>query len=60
MESNFQRVGAISNAHVGREFEEAARLFFEQTGISLSREFVAPVGFKIKKLHRFNGKRVVT
>jgi hypothetical protein len=24
MENNFQRVGSISNAHVGREFEEAA------------------------------------
>jgi hypothetical protein len=28
MENNFQRLGSISNTHVGREFEEAARLFF--------------------------------
>jgi hypothetical protein len=53
-QQNFQRVGAISNTHAGREFEEAAQLFFEQTGISLTREFVAPVGFKIKKSHKFD------
>jgi len=26
--NNFQRVGSISNAHAGREFEQAARAFF--------------------------------
>lgn len=52
--SNFQRVGAISNAHVGREFEEAARLYFAETGIHLQRNFVVPVGYKIKKPHKFD------
>jgi len=54
MENNFQRVGSISNAHVGREFEEAARLFFAETGIALQPEFIAPVGHKIKKAHKFD------
>lgn len=54
MDTNFQRVGSISNTHVGREFEEAARLFFRQTGISLQRGFVAPVGFKVKKDLKFD------
>jgi hypothetical protein len=54
VKNNFQRVGSISNAHVGREFEEAARLFFTEIGISLERRFVAPVGYKVKKSHRFD------
>jgi hypothetical protein len=54
MENNFQRVGSISNAHVGREFEEAARLFFAETGIALQPGFSAPVGHKIKKSHKFD------
>jgi hypothetical protein len=54
VQNNFQRIGSISNAHVGREFEEAARLFFAQTGISLDGGFVAPVGYKVKKSHKFD------
>ena len=54
MENNFQRVGSISNTHVGRDFEEAARLFFVTTGINLQPAFTAPVGFKIKKPHKFD------
>jgi transposase InsO family protein len=30
--NNYQRVGAISNAHAGRDFEEAAHLYFARTG----------------------------
>jgi hypothetical protein len=52
--NNFQRRGAISNAHAGREFEEAARLFFENTGIPLSPAFPVPVGGRIKKSHNFD------
>jgi hypothetical protein len=52
--NNFQRVGSISNAHVGREFEEAARVFLAGTGILLRPNFVAPVGFKVKKSHKFD------
>lgn len=54
MENNFQRVGSISNTHVGREFEETARLFFAETGISLRPGFVVPVGFITKKPHKFD------
>jgi len=54
MENNFQRVGAISNTHAGREFEEAAQVFFAQTGIPLHLGFNAPVGHKIKKSHKFD------
>jgi hypothetical protein len=54
MENNFQRVGSVSNAHAGRAFEQAARLFFAETGIVLEPEFTAPVGHKIKKPHKFD------
>ena len=53
-ENNFQRVGAISNTHVGRKFEEAARLFFAQTGIARQSGFDVPVGFRLKKSHEFD------
>jgi hypothetical protein len=54
METNFQRAGAISNTHVGREFEEAARVFFAEQGISLQAGFSIPVGVRVKKLHKFD------
>jgi len=54
MENNFQRVGSISNTHVGREFEETARLFCFQSGVSLQANYSAPVGFKVKKSHKFD------
>jgi hypothetical protein len=54
MSNNFQREGSKSNTHAGREFEEAARLFFAETGIALEPEFAAPVGHKIKKPHKFD------
>ncbi|HEY2707208.1 MAG TPA: hypothetical protein VGI95_04080 [Caulobacteraceae bacterium] len=52
--NNFQRVGAISNTHAGREFELAAQLYWAETGVRLERDFGVPVGFKVKKLHRFD------
>ena len=53
--NNFQRVGSVSNAHAGNEFEETARCFFAQQGISLVKNFVAPVGVRdLKKMHRFD------
>lgn len=54
MENNHQRVGAKSNAHVGREFEEAARLFFVETGVLLQSGFSVDIGYKIKKPHKFD------
>jgi hypothetical protein len=52
--NNFQRVGARSNTHAGREFEEAARLFWAETGVRLQPNFPVPVGHKVKKVHRFD------
>jgi hypothetical protein len=52
--NNFQRIGAVSNAHAGREFEEAARLFWAGEGVHLQPNFAVPVGYKIKKVHRFD------
>lgn len=54
MKMNFQRIGSISNTHVGRQFEEAARRFFAETGISLQPGFSAPVGVRVKKPHKFD------
>ena len=53
--NNFQRVGSISNAQAGSDFEEIARVFFMEQGIALSRNFVVPVGVgSQKKQHRFD------
>ena len=53
--NNFQRVGSISNAHAGSDFEEIARTFFATQGIPLARNFVLSVGVATqKKAHRFD------
>ncbi|MFJ7971340.1 hypothetical protein [Psychrobacillus sp. NPDC096389] len=53
--NNFQRVNSISNAHVGRDFEEAARVYFQQQGIMLSERVCLPVGINnFKKDHAFD------
>ena len=44
-----QRIGAISNAHVGADFEKAALVFFEKRGDALSRNFSLEIGVSIKK-----------
>jgi hypothetical protein len=54
MWNNFQRVGAISNTHAGREFEDAALAFFAEAGFALQPGFCAPVGVKVKKSHKFD------
>lgn len=54
IENNFQRIGAISNAHVGREFETSVQRYLAQKGIVLESGFVAPVGYKVKKDHKFD------
>jgi hypothetical protein len=54
VENRFQRVGSKSNTHVGREFEEAAQLFFAETGIKLQLSFSVDVGYEIKKPHNFD------
>ncbi len=44
---NFQRTGSVSNAHVGREFEETAAAFFLNQGLRLIKNYAVPVGIKI-------------
>ncbi|HEX8118217.1 MAG TPA: hypothetical protein VF521_13160, partial [Pyrinomonadaceae bacterium] len=54
MKNNHQRIDSKSNTHAGREFEEAARLFFDETGILLQPDFRVEVGYKKKKVHKFD------
>jgi len=52
---NFQRVGAISNAHVGNEFEDLVRRFFLREGLVLRLGFSVPIGVAgIKKPRKFD------
>lgn len=53
--SNFQRPGAISNAHVGRAFEDRARAILAARGMAVEPNFRLPVGIDaIRKAHRFD------
>ncbi len=56
MVANHQRMGSISNAHVGRDFEAVAQAYFQRTeDLALQRAFPILVGAgSIKKLHRFD------
>ena len=55
MENNFQRVGSVSNAHVGREFEKVAARILRRAGVPVSSDFVVDIGIaKNKKPHRFD------
>jgi hypothetical protein len=51
----FQRLGADSNAQVGRDFEAVAQRFFVSQGITLQRNFSIDVGIgSLKKPHSFD------
>jgi hypothetical protein len=53
--NNFQRIGSISNAHAGREFEEIALNYFESINIMLHKTLTLPIGAgNVKKLHTFD------
>jgi len=53
--NSFQRVGAISNTHVGRDFKEAVRQFLaESEGLVLEDEFPELVGVREKRYHKFD------
>lgn len=54
MDSNYQRVGAISNTHVGRDFEALAKAWFARQGLSLVPGFRVHVGYHRKKQHAFD------
>ena len=49
-----QRIGAISNAHVGADFELVAKEFFSKQGIVLQRGFPIEIGLSTKKVHNFD------
>jgi hypothetical protein len=53
-EKPHQRIGSISNAHVGADFTCVALRFFTMEGIALSREFPVEVGLLQKKVHCFD------
>jgi hypothetical protein len=51
----FQRIGAISNAHVGLDFERLAALHFLNQGIALEPNHKELIGIgERKKLHSFD------
>lgn len=53
--NNFQRPGALSNAHAGNDFEAAAQVFFATQGVVLMKNFAVRVGVgEMKKVHRFD------
>lgn len=55
MDKPFQRVGSISNAQVGREFELIAQRFFALQGLHLQMCHYVSVGIgATKKLHAFD------
>lgn len=55
MTDNFQRTGSISNAHVGRDFENLALGYFDTIGIELSLDVTVDVGInEHKKAHAFD------
>lgn len=55
MDKLHQRIGSVSNAHVGREFESLAKAFFQSQGLHLRPNVKIPVGIgENKKLHAFD------
>ena len=51
MDRPFQRKGARSNAHVGRNFEAKAKKFFAQRGLNLMPCFEIEIGINGRKPH---------
>ena len=55
MNRPFQRIGSISNAHVGKDFELIAQSFFQQQGLLLKANHKIEIGIgAIKKGHFFD------
>jgi hypothetical protein len=54
-DANFQRIGSISNAHVGRDFEHLAAIVFGEQGITLELNHAVNVGVgSFKKPRKFD------
>jgi hypothetical protein len=54
MDQPNQRIGSVSNAHVGLDFELVALEFFARQQITLSRDFTIEIGLARKKKHCFD------
>ena len=55
MEKAFQRIGAQSNTHVGREFELAAKEIFASIDLPLQQNVKIPIGIEFQtKPHAFD------
>ncbi len=55
MNKPFQRIGSLSNAHAGRDFEISAKNFFQTQGLILELNVKVPVGVStLKKGHAFD------
>ena len=52
MDNNFQRIGSVSNAHVGSAFETRIREFFLARGLDLTLNHVVAVGVGTRKKNR--------
>jgi hypothetical protein len=51
-DNNYQRVGAVSNARVGRDFESVAQEYFRQQGVLLGTNYAVAVGVGTDKKNR--------
>ena len=55
MSTNFQRIGSVSNAHAGSDFEQIAARKLAQGGLKVEANLAVPVGVGVhKKAHRFD------
>ena len=54
MDKPFQRKGAKSNAHVGRDFEASIHVCFARRGLPLTPSIAVPIGISGKKSHAFD------
>lgn len=49
-----QRLGSVSNAHVGSDFENVARQYFARNDIVLTPAYPVEIGLTRKKIHYFD------
>ena len=50
-----QRLGSVSNSHVGAEFELTAQRYFDSQGVKLAQNHSVPIGIgSVKKPHKFD------
>ncbi|KHF32269.1 hypothetical protein CM49_05543 [Paenibacillus sp. P1XP2] len=52
--NNHQRIGAISNSHVGSSFEQVAERYFLNNHFQISAKHSVTLGFQSTKVHYFD------